>query len=47
VEAVSFNTKIKHFSLVGALFDEEYHGKTMARCILDSRSLQELDLSFV
>lgn len=31
----------------GADFDEDYHGKTMARCILESRSLKELDLSHV
>lgn len=47
VEAVSFNSKIKQFSVQSADFDEDYHGKTMARCILESRSLKELDLSYV
>ena len=28
-------------------FDEEFYGKTMSRCILESRSLKELDLSYV
>lgn len=31
----------------GADFDDDFHGKTMAKCILESRSLQELDLSYV
>jgi hypothetical protein len=44
---VSFNHHIKQFSVQGAEFDDDYHGKTMARCILESRSLQELDLSYV
>ena len=47
VEAVSFNQKIRQFSVQSADFDEDYHGKTMARCILESRSLKELDLSYV
>ena len=47
VEAVSMNSKIRQFSIQGADFDEDYHGKTMARCILESRSLKELDLSHV
>lgn len=29
----------------GAEFDDDYPGKTLARCILESRSLKELDLS--
>ena len=29
-----------------AEFDEDYHGKTVSRCILESRSLKELDLSY-
>jgi hypothetical protein len=47
VEAVSSNQKIRHFSVQSAAFDQDYHGKTMARCILESRSLKELDLSHV
>mmetsp|Transcript_5920 Transcript_5920/g.9661 ORF Transcript_5920/g.9661 Transcript_5920/m.9661 type:complete len:294 (+) Transcript_5920:103-984(+) len=47
VEAVSFNHKIRQFSVQGSEFDEDFHGKTMARCILESRSLKELDLSSV
>jgi hypothetical protein len=47
VEAISFNQKFKQFSVQGADFDEEFHGKTMAKCILESRSLKELDCSFV
>ena len=30
-----------------AVFDEDFHGKMMARCVLESRSIKELDLSFV
>jgi hypothetical protein len=29
-----------------AEFDEDYHGKTVSKCILESRSLKELDLSY-
>ena len=47
VEAVSINPKIITFAVQGADFDEDYHGKTMSRCILESRSLKELDLSHV
>ena len=47
MEAVSFNGHIKQFSVQGAVFDEDYHGKTMAKCILESRSLKELDISEV
>ena len=47
VEAIQANTAIKQFSVQGAQFDEDFHGKTMARCILESKSLQELDLSNV
>lgn len=47
VEAVSFNTKISHFQVQNTEFNEDYHGKTMANCILQSRALKELDLSYV
>jgi len=47
VEAISFNSAIEQFSVQGAEFDEDYHGKTMCKCILESRSLKELDLSYV
>lgn len=47
VETISYNHAIKTFSVQNTEFDEDFHGKTIARCILDSRSLKELDLSNV
>tara|TARA_B110000285_G_scaffold167873_1_gene187738 strand:- start:262 stop:564 length:303 start_codon:yes stop_codon:yes gene_type:complete len=47
VEAVSYNHKIKTFTINHAVFDEDFHGKMMARCVLESRSIKELDLSYI
>ena len=46
VEAVQLNTKIKQFAVNYAEFDEDFYGKTLAKCVLESSSLRELDLSF-
>lgn len=47
MEAVSFNQKIRQFAINGMELEEDYQGKTLARCILESRALKELDLSNV
>jgi hypothetical protein len=38
---------MRTLSLQGIEFDDEIHGKSVSRCILESRTLKELDLSFV
>jgi hypothetical protein len=29
-----------------SVFDEDFHGKMMSKCILDSKSIKELDMSY-
>jgi hypothetical protein len=47
LDAASFNPRMRTLSLQGIEFDDEIHGKSVSRCILESRTLKELDLSFV
>jgi hypothetical protein len=47
IEAIASNAKITHFAVQHTDFNEDFHGKTIARCILESRSLKELDLSYI
>ena len=47
MEAVSSNQALRSFAITNTVFDEDFHGKMMSKCILDSKSIKELDLSFV
>ena len=47
VEAIGYNPKITHFTVNNTDFNEDFHGKTIARFILESRGLKDLDLSYI
>lgn len=47
VEGVQLNSKMKKILFSNSVFDEELYGKSIARLLIDSRSLKELDLSYM
>ena len=47
IEGVQLNTKLSKILFSNSVFDEELYGKSIARALIDSRSIKELDLSYV
>jgi hypothetical protein len=47
LEGVQLNTKLSKILFSNSVFDEELYGKSIARALIDSRSIKELDLSYV
>ena len=44
MEGIQFNQKIRKLTFQGMIFDDESHGKSLGRCLSESKTIRELDI---
>jgi len=47
LEGIAANTKLNKITFANSVYDEEFYGKSIARMLLDTKSIRELDLSYL
>lgn len=47
LEGVALNPKLNKITFANSVYDEEFYGKSIARMLMDTKSIKELDLSYL